>query len=121
MSKAVPISFIPSHAGYYIIHFQLFILTTVCRITNGDGRCVDLLPPVGSREAEQEETDLITGQTYKIIFKTKEYFQRTERDSFYPWVEVSWSPTIVAVIRQRQFDRYLSQSSLPRNITTFLY
>lgn len=93
---------------------------TVCRITNGDGRCIDLLPPAGSREAKQEETDLITGQTYKIIFKTKEYFERTERDSFYPWVEVSWSH-YVSVVRQRQFDRYLSQSSLLRNITTFLY
>ncbi|KAF8347091.1 hypothetical protein F5887DRAFT_76057 [Amanita rubescens] len=60
-------------------------------ITNGDGRCIDLLPPAGSREAKQEETDLITGQTYKIIFKTKEYFQRTERDSFYPWVEISFT------------------------------
>ena len=29
------------------------------------------------------------GQIYKIIFKTKEYFEHTKRKSFYPWVEVS--------------------------------
>jgi len=59
--------------------------------TNADGRCIDLLPPAGSPEAQQEETNLIAGQTYKIIFRTKEYFQKTERDSFYPWVEISFT------------------------------
>ncbi|KAK2461550.1 hypothetical protein APHAL10511_006013 [Amanita phalloides] len=56
-------------------------------VTNGDGRCLDLLPAAGSLEAQEQKTDLVSGKTYKIIFRTKEYFQRTERDSFYPWVE----------------------------------
>ncbi|KAF8743711.1 hypothetical protein AX14_001232 [Amanita brunnescens Koide BX004] len=59
--------------------------------TNADGRCTDLLPPAGSREAQQEKTELIAGQTYKIIFRTEEYFHKTERDSFYPWVEISFT------------------------------
>ena len=86
--KAVSTSFDLLHAGQCIILCSVVILTAY-RTTNADGRCIDLLPPVGSPEAQQEETDLITGQTYKIIFRTKEYFQKTERDSFYPWVEVS--------------------------------
>ncbi|PFH49693.1 hypothetical protein AMATHDRAFT_76069 [Amanita thiersii Skay4041] len=59
-------------------------------VTNADGRCVDLLPPVGSGEAKEQNTELVAGQTYKIVFKTKEYFQRTGRDSFYPWVEITF-------------------------------
>ena len=57
-------------------------------MTNADGRCLDLLPPRDSEEARDEHTQLRAGQTYKIIFKTKEYFKRTNRSSFYPWVEV---------------------------------
>ncbi|KAF8632977.1 hypothetical protein AX15_001574 [Amanita polypyramis BW_CC] len=60
-------------------------------VTNADGRCIDLLPPAGSEEAKQQKTDLVAGQTYKIVFKTNEYFQRTGRDSFYPWVEVTFT------------------------------
>ena len=56
--------------------------------TNEDGRCLDLLPPAGSELAQKEKTELIAGQTYKVVFKTKEYFDRTNRKSFYPWVEV---------------------------------
>ena len=58
------------------------------RYTNADGRCLDLLPPAGSHEAKTEKTELISGQTYKVVFRTKEYFERTNRQSFYPWVEV---------------------------------
>ncbi|KAG5647775.1 hypothetical protein DXG03_008498 [Asterophora parasitica] len=57
--------------------------------TNADGRCLDLLPPAGSLEEKAEKTALKAGQTYKIVFKTKEYFEQTGRASFYPWVEVS--------------------------------
>ncbi|KAG5650455.1 hypothetical protein H0H81_012194 [Sphagnurus paluster] len=57
--------------------------------TNSDGRCLDLLPSVGSEEEKTEKTALQAGQTYKIIFKTKEYFEQNNRTSFYPWVEVS--------------------------------
>lgn len=49
---------------------------------------MDLLPPAGSELALKEKTALKEGQTYKVIFQTKEYFDRTERRSFYPWVEV---------------------------------
>lgn len=59
------------------------------RVTNIDGRCTGLLPPRHSEKARQEKTDPVAGKTYKIIFKTKEYFGRTHRKSFYPWVEVS--------------------------------
>ncbi|KAF5352371.1 hypothetical protein D9756_005966 [Leucocoprinus leucothites] len=57
-------------------------------VTNSDGRCIDLLPPRGSDEAVKAKTDLEAGQTYKIIFKTKPYFEKTNRKSFYPWVEI---------------------------------
>jgi len=56
--------------------------------TNEDGRCLDLLPPAGSELAQKEKTELVAGQTYKVVFKTKEFFDRTNRKSFYPWVEV---------------------------------
>ncbi|KAF8665437.1 hypothetical protein AX16_000456 [Volvariella volvacea WC 439] len=60
-------------------------------VTNSDGRCLDLLPPRGSEEARREKTDLVAGKTYKIIFRTKEYFESTGRNSFYPWVEISFT------------------------------
>ncbi|KAG6814118.1 hypothetical protein H0H92_002113 [Tricholoma furcatifolium] len=56
--------------------------------TNSDGRCLDLLPPRGSEEELKEQTALKAGQTYKIVFKTKDYFDNMGRPSFYPWVEV---------------------------------
>lgn len=59
--------------------------------TNDDGRCLDLLPPAGSAEAERQETNLVAGQTYKIIFKTKDYFDKTGRETFYPWVEITFT------------------------------
>jgi len=59
-------------------------------ITNSDGRCLDLLPTRGSEEATRKKSDLVSGQTYKIIFRTKEYFEHTERKSFYPWVEITF-------------------------------
>jgi len=58
--------------------------------TNADGRCLDLLPPVGSELALKEKTSLVAGQTYKIVFKTKEYFESTNRRTFYPWVEITF-------------------------------
>jgi len=59
-------------------------------ITNSDGRCLDLLPSRGSEEATRKNSDPIAGQTYKIIFRTKEYFEHTKRKSFYPWVEITF-------------------------------
>ncbi|KAF8078891.1 hypothetical protein FPV67DRAFT_1663563 [Lyophyllum atratum] len=61
--------------------------------TNLDGRCLDLLPPAGSEEEQREKTALATGQIYKIVFKTREYFESTERTSFYPWVEITFTIT----------------------------
>jgi len=55
--------------------------------TDADGRCTNLLSP-GSSE--------VTGRTiskvgiYKIMFKTKEYFETTGRKCFYPWVEITF-------------------------------
>jgi 5-hydroxyisourate hydrolase len=60
-------------------------------MTNSDGRCFDLLPPRGSEEEKQQNTALAAGRTYKIVFRTKEYFEATNQKSFYPWVEVSFS------------------------------
>ncbi|KAF9535666.1 hypothetical protein CPB83DRAFT_888349 [Crepidotus variabilis] len=59
--------------------------------TNADGRCLDLLPIRGSEEEAKEKTSLQAGQTYKVVFKTKEYFERTNRKSFYPWVEITFT------------------------------
>lgn len=64
-------------------------LTAVNSHTNEDGRCLDLLPPAGSELAQKEKTELIAGQIYKVVFKTKEYFDRSNLKSFYPWVEVT--------------------------------
>jgi len=60
-------------------------------VTNEDGRCLDLLPPAGSAEALKQGTDLVTSRIYKVIFKTKEYFESTHRKSFYPWVEITFT------------------------------
>ncbi|KAG5735696.1 5-hydroxyisourate hydrolase [Termitomyces sp. T112] len=60
-------------------------------LTDSDGRCFDLLPSVGSEEEAKEKTALQAGQTYKIVFKTKEYFDKTQRPSFYPWVEITFT------------------------------
>ncbi|KAF8899013.1 hypothetical protein BD779DRAFT_1431236 [Infundibulicybe gibba] len=59
-------------------------------VTNSDGRCLDLLPDKGSEEANREHTDLVAGQTYKIVFKTQDYFEKTNRKSFYPCVEITF-------------------------------
>jgi 5-hydroxyisourate hydrolase len=58
--------------------------------TNSDGRCLDLLPHPDSAEAEEKQTKLTPGGLYKIVFKTKDYFEGTERKCFYPWVEITF-------------------------------
>jgi 5-hydroxyisourate hydrolase-like protein (transthyretin family) len=57
------------------------------RVTNADGRCLDLFPARDSTEAKELDAVLTPG-TYKIVFKTKEYFAQSDRKCFYPWVEV---------------------------------
>ncbi|KAF9645433.1 transthyretin [Thelephora ganbajun] len=68
----------PTHAGAWIA-----IGTSV---TNADGRCLDLLPPdsAGSSYAFQPGI-------YQIVFETKEYFERTDRKSFYPFVQITFT------------------------------
>ncbi|KAE9398443.1 Hydroxyisourate hydrolase [Gymnopus androsaceus JB14] len=53
--------------------------------TNSDGRCTDLLSPASTKE-------LLKPGIYKMIFRTKEYFdsQSPAVKSFYPWVEISF-------------------------------
>jgi len=54
--------------------------------TNFDGRCTDLLPARDSPDAKE----LKSGGWYKVTFKTKEYFEKTDRECFYPWVEITF-------------------------------
>ncbi|KAI0031428.1 hypothetical protein K488DRAFT_79078 [Vararia minispora EC-137] len=56
--------------------------------TDSDGRCLNLLPLGNGKEAQEKHAQLKAGGTYKIIFKTKQYFEQTGRQSFYPWVEI---------------------------------
>jgi 5-hydroxyisourate hydrolase len=55
--------------------------------TNADGRCTDLLTS-SSAENKEQRVQLTPG-IYKIIFRTKDYFDKLGKQSFYPWVEVS--------------------------------
>lgn len=55
------------------------------RKTNEDGRCLDLLTPTHD---SVEDLAVLRPGLYKIIFHTKEYFESTNRQCFYPWVEV---------------------------------
>ncbi|KAI9444883.1 hypothetical protein H4582DRAFT_1911830 [Lactarius indigo] len=54
-------------------------------VTNADGRCVDLLSP-GDQHAR-----LQSGGLYKIVFETKDYFDRVGKPTFYPWVEIPFA------------------------------
>jgi 5-hydroxyisourate hydrolase len=47
-----------------------------------------MLPPRGSNEARLQQKEVGAG-LYKIVFKPKEYFEKTGRKCFYPWVEVT--------------------------------
>jgi len=47
--------------------------------TDSDGRCTDLLPP-----------DPVPAGFYKVTFYTGEYFARTGRECFYPFVEINF-------------------------------
>ncbi|KAJ4485827.1 hypothetical protein J3R30DRAFT_3282228 [Lentinula aciculospora] len=54
--------------------------------TNSDGRCTDLLTPMSSTEIK----DLLKPGLYKMIFRTKEYFESKSVKTFYPWVEITF-------------------------------
>lgn len=80
-------------------------------LTNADGRCLDLLPqpqpqsqpsPSNQGEGKKEEEKegdpegedprkLRAGRNYQIVFDTKEYFERTGRKSFYPFVQITFT------------------------------
>lgn len=66
------------------------------RQTNSDGRCLTLLPPRDSLEAAAKP--LQTG-LYKIVFKTKEYFEGSGRKCFYPWVEARSVDPLAIILR----------------------
>jgi len=53
--------------------------------TNTDGRCTTLLPPRGSSSAVELKAGI-----YKVVFKTKDYYAKTDRKCFYPWVEITF-------------------------------
>jgi len=57
--------------------------------TDTDGRCTTLLPPRGSPNA----VELKAGGLYKVVFKTKDYYAKTDRKCFYPWVEITFELT----------------------------
>jgi len=54
--------------------------------TDSDGRCTNLLPPRDSPDAKE----LRAGGLYKVTFKTRDYFAKTNRKCFYPWVEITF-------------------------------
>ncbi|KAI9570284.1 transthyretin [Boletus coccyginus] len=56
--------------------------------TDSDGRCMTLLPPRDCKGTNQAPKFQITPGIYKIVFKPQEYFEKTGRKCFYPWVEI---------------------------------
>jgi len=54
--------------------------------TDSDGRCTNLLPPCDTPNA----IELTAGGLYKVTFKTKDYFAKTDRKCLYPWVEITF-------------------------------
>jgi len=50
-------------------------------VTNADGRCVHLPLPSATLEPG----------SYQIVFETKEYFERSDRKSFYPFVQITFT------------------------------
>ena len=56
-----------------------------CSVTNADGRCTQLWP---DGDNKFERAQLTAGKMYKVVFQTQEYFAKTDRKCFYPWVDV---------------------------------
>jgi hypothetical protein len=63
----------------------------VHRRTDADGRCMGLLPPSSDSSEHTADVAHLKAGLYKIVFKTREYFERMGKRSFYPWVEASLS------------------------------
>lgn len=60
------------------------------RKTDSDGRCMQLWPKATAEHNAEQRAKLKAGALYKVVFKTKVYFESTGRKCFYPWVEVSY-------------------------------
>ncbi|KAN0100341.1 hypothetical protein V8E55_000325 [Tylopilus felleus] len=60
------------------------------RVTDQDGRCMALLPPRDSEGARQVPEFEIAAGIYKVVFKPQEYFEKTGRKCFYPWIEITF-------------------------------
>ena len=71
--------------------------------TDADGRCLNLLsvPSIGNPSDPTRPTTPPTLQPgiYQIVFETKEYFDRSGRSSFYPFVQVRSPPTTDSLSR----------------------
>ncbi|KAN0124861.1 hypothetical protein V8E52_001413 [Russula decolorans] len=53
-------------------------------VTDADGRCMTLL---------SNDKHLTQGGVYRIVFETKNYFDRAGKPTFYPWVEIPFIVT----------------------------
>ena len=60
------------------------------RVTDANGRCIDLL---------SSNKHLTQGGVYRIVFETKDYFDKAGKPTFYPWVEVRTGKKTAAVAR----------------------
>jgi len=78
-------------------------------VTNADGRCLDLLAP---HDSQTKDSGLVAG-SYKIVFKTKAYFERTGRKCFYPWVEITFE------IEKPQEHHHIPLLISPYSFTTY--
>ncbi|EIN13929.1 transthyretin [Punctularia strigosozonata HHB-11173 SS5] len=61
--------------------------------TDTDGRCMNLLPAsTGINTADGNNKFSLKPDTlYKVVFHTREYFERDGRRCFYPWVEITFN------------------------------
>ncbi|KAI0784939.1 transthyretin [Abortiporus biennis] len=59
-------------------------------LTDSDGRCMQLWPLATDTQTSEERSKLESGKLYKVVFKIDEYFQRTGRKCFYPYVEITF-------------------------------
>jgi len=50
---------------------------------------MDLLSPGG--QYSEQTVKLEAGSLYKIVFETKDYFDKVGRSTFYPWVEIPFT------------------------------
>ena len=60
----------------------------ITRVTDYDGRCMQLYPNAAPGQKREDLIKLEAGRLYKVTFKTKEYFESVGSKCFYPWVEV---------------------------------